>query len=243
MQVIKMENMESNKTEVKITPSLIILGMLFATVLIASNVTGAKLVDISVFNHNFTLSIALLFFPLTYVISDIITEVYGFKICRFIIWCGLGCNILFLIMIFTATAIKPSIYFSGQKAFEATLLTSCRIFLASVVSFFIAEMINSIFLSKLKVYFSGKLMPFRIILSTVFGIIFGSLIFYQIAFWGTQPQWLIIEMMFVELVIKIIYDMCCLPVTCYCCKLLKRLDGIDHYDYNIKYNPFIFWKK
>jgi queuosine precursor transporter len=132
------KNIELEKREVKITPSLIILGMLFTTVLIASNVTGAKLVDIGIFSYSFTISIALLFFPLTYVISDIITEVYGFKICRFIIWCGLTCNVIFLIMIFTATKIPPSAYFTDQNAFETTLITSCRIFLASVISFFVA---------------------------------------------------------------------------------------------------------
>jgi queuosine precursor transporter len=231
------------KKEVKITPSLIILGMLFASVLIASNVTGAKLVDLGTLSHKFTVSIALLFFPLTYIVSDIITEVYGFKVCRFIIWSGLACNILFLIMIFLATVIPPSVYFTGQKAFEVTLFTSCRIFLASVLSFFAAEMVNSIFLSKLKIYFNGKLLPLRIIFSTATGVVFGSLIFYQVAFFGAQSQWLIFEMMMVELVIKILYDVCCLPATCYFCKLLKRVDGVDHYDYNIKYNPFVFWKK
>jgi len=233
----------NSKTDVQITPSLIILGMFFAVVLIASNVTGAKLIDLKVFNWTFTLSAALLFFPLTYVISDIITEVYGFKICRFIIWCGLICNIIFLLMIFGATVLKPSLYFSGQEAFKSTLLTSCRIFIASVISFFVAEMVNSIFLSKLKVHFEGKLLPLRLILSTISGIIFGSLIFYEIAFYGTQPQWLILEMMFVELVLKITYDFCCLPITCFICRKLKRLDGVDHYDYNIRYNPFILWKK
>ena len=238
----KKNNDKLGKIEIKITPSLIVLGMLFVTVLIASNVTGAKLVDITFFGNTFTISIALLFFPLTYVVSDIITEVYGFNVCRFVIWSGLLCNIFFLIMIFAAAVIHPSVYFTGQKAFETTLFTSCRIFLASVIAFFIAEMVNSIFLSRLKIYFNGKQLPLRIIFSTVTGVVFGSLIFYEVAFWGVQPQWLIFEMMLVELVIKILYDICCLPLTCSLCKKLKKLDGIDHYDYNIKYNPFIFWK-
>ena len=233
-----MNNSEKNK--ILITPSLIVLGMFFAVILIASNVTGAKLVEINLFNWKFTLSVALIFYPLTYVISDITTEVYGFKVCRFIIWSGLLCNIVFMLMIYLSTEFPASPYFTEQTAFKTTLLTSCRIFIASVTAFFVAEMVNSIFLSKLKVKLQGKLLPLRIISSTFTGVVFGSLIFYEIAFIGTQPQWLIFEMMFVEFVVKLLYDVCCLPLTCYICKKLKRIDQVDHYDFDIKYNPFNF---
>ena len=218
--------------------------MFFTIFLIASNIRGPKLININLFSSKITFSVALLFYPLTYVCDDIVTEVYGFRVNRFIIWGGLRCNVIFMVLILAAVRIKPSVYYNGQSAFALTLDLSARIFFASVIAFFVGEFCNAILLSRTKVIFSGKFLPLRLISSTILGVIFGGLLFYEVAFYGILPQWLIFEMMGIEFVIKILYNASCLPITCAICKKLKKIDNIDYYDYEEKYNLFsLFIKK
>ncbi len=233
-----MEITIKNKSNIIITKNVVLAGILFTTILIAANVSGAKFSSFRIFGMDLSYSVALLFYPLTYVISDILTEVYGFKTSRMIIWFGLICNVVFMLCILATIYIKPSDLYHDQSSYVLILSSSVRIFVASIISFFVGEFCNSMIVSRLKVMQAGKLMPLRFLISTIFGVTFGCAIFHEIAFYGTLPQSVVWQMAGVEFVIKIIYDVCCIPFTCLISGALKRSERIDQYDHDINYNPF-----
>ncbi len=231
---------EKNRT----TKHIIFLGMLFVSFLIVSNLTAFKVVEIPLtetFLVNFPA--ALVFFPLTYFFDDILTEVYGFKMSRFIIWSGLVCSAVITLCTQIAVQLPASTVWDantnhGASAYALVFQGSLQIFIASILAYFCGEFLNSMVLAKLKVATQGKFFSLRVMASTALGVGVDSIIFCNIAFWHVMPQTIIWEMIITLYLFKLTYELLMLPFTYWLAAYFKKKDRVDYYDTNTKFNPF-----
>ena len=208
--------------------------VLFVTCLLLSNVIAGKIVNIL----NATMPAAVVLFPITYILGDVFTEVYGFRKARMIIWLGFTCT-LFAVIVYMITVALPSPdFWHGQEAFVTVLGTTPRILIASLVGYMFGEFSNSIILSKLKVIMSGKKLWIRTISSTVVGEAFDTVIFISISFWGNVAKETLFQMIYFQYLWKVCYEVALTPVTYIVIHYLKRKEGIDVYDQNVKYHIF-----
>ncbi|KTC90084.1 conserved hypothetical integral membrane protein [Fluoribacter dumoffii] len=175
---------------------------------------------------------------MTYVFDDVLTEVYGFKVSRRIIWMALLANTIVFLGTWITIYLTPSPFWSYQEAYATVYQGTLRVFLASVISYFFGEFANSIILAKLKVLTSGKRLWLRAITSTMIGVGIDTILFTHIAFLFIIPYpaiWQIIGTMYL---LKVLYEVCALPITYKISNYLKRKDNVDHYDVKTNFNPF-----
>jgi len=206
----------------------------FIGCLLLSNLITGKLVQM--FGMVFTAG--LIIFPITYILGDIFTEVYGFDCSRRVIWIGFACN-FFAVLIYLGTLSLPyPEFWNDQQAYVTVLGISSRIFLASLVAYLFGEFLNAMTLSKIKVAMEGKRLWFRTILSSIIGHAFDTVIFITIAFWGVYDVSVIWQMILFEYTWKCGYEIVLTPVTCFIIRLVKKTENIDVYDVGEKYNPF-----
>jgi len=226
--------MKENKKELRTYSGLFLfLGILYVTCLLLSNLTAGKLWAVS---SAITLPAAVILFPVTYILGDIFTEVYGFKKARTVIWLGFGCS-FFAVMVYLLTIALPHPgYWENQSAYAAVLGTTPRVALASFAGYLFGEFSNSIILSKLKVATKGKNLWIRTILSTVVGEGFDSVIFITVAFFGTMDTSVVLQMILFQYLFKVIYEILFTPVTYLIVNRVKKAEGIDTFDYDEKYN-------
>lgn len=214
--------------------SVISVGILFTTFLILSNLAAFKIASFG----SISFAAGLIFFPLTYVFDDILTEVYGFKVSRRIIWTALLANTIVFLGTWLTIYLSPSPYWPHQQAYATVYQGTLRVFIASVISYFFGEFANSIILAKLKVLTSGERLWLRAITSTMIGVGIDTLLFTHIAFLFIIPYsgiWQIIGTMYL---LKVLYEICALPITYHVSNYLKRTDNVDHYDVKTNFNPF-----
>lgn len=217
----------------KVSRLFMCIGIIFVTCLLLSNLIAGKMWAVT---ENITLPAAVILFPLTYIIGDVFTEVYGFRNARIIIWLGFGCS-FFAVMIYLITIALPHPgYWENQEAFATVLGTTPRVAAASFAGYLFGEFSNSIVLSKLKVATKGKNLWIRTILSTVIGEGLDSVIFITIAFWGTMDNSVVLQMILFQYLFKVSYEVIFTPVTYLVVKLVKKAEGIDTYDEGIKYS-------
>ncbi|MDR3476726.1 MAG: queuosine precursor transporter [Gammaproteobacteria bacterium] len=239
-----MKNAFIRENKPQTTKRVVLLGMLFVTFLVVSNLTAFKVAEIQLTSDlalNFPA--ALIFFPLTYFFDDILTEVYGFKISRLIIWGGLLCSALVTLCTSIAVYLPSSAIWDantnhGSSAYALVFQSSARIFFASMLAYFFGEFINSMILAKLKVQTQGKHFFLRVISSTGIGAAIDSTIFCNVAFWGVMPNHIIWKMILTIYLFKLCYEIIALPMTYALVAYLKKADGVDHYDRETKFNPF-----
>ena len=214
--------------------SILIIGILYSTFLVLSNFSATKI------SHIFfgDLASGIIFFPLTYIFDDILTEVYGFKQSRRVIWAGFLANIVCVIGIQIVIAMPPSSFWDNQEAFASVFRLSPRIFVASMLSYLVGEFINSIVLSKLKILTSGKYLGLRYVGSTICGVGIENTLFCFLAFYLILPTEVIGKMILIQLLLKVGYEILVLPITYKITNYLKSKDKIDHYDFNTQFNPF-----
>lgn len=227
----------------RITRNVLSLAMLFVTFLILSNLTAFKVSEISIFDYNVSFPAALIFFPLTYFFDDILTEVYGFKVSRLIIWGGLLCNTIFTLFSWLTVYLPASSNWNesthhAEKAYELIFKGSPRIFLASAIAYFFGEFLNSTILSKLKVLTSGKYFFLRVIGSSAVGVGIDSILFCNIAFFNVLPISMITDIILTQYLFKLLYEILMLPITYVLSSLLKKADNVNYYDFHTKFNPF-----
>ena len=221
-----------NKT--KITPIFLLIGISFASCLLISNIISGKLFNF----FGFTLPSAVIIFPITYILGDIITEIYGFKLSRLIIWTGFGCNFLMAIVFFIVVKLPYPTFWNGQESYATVLNSTPRIILASLASYLIGTYLNSVVLSKLKVITNGKWLWIRTIGSTIVGEGVDSLLFITIAFGGQVPFNVLVQMVLLQYVWKVVYEIILTPLTYIIIGYLKKKENIDTFDHDTKYNPF-----
>ena len=227
------KRIKENSSKTTDSKFLILISVLFATFLILSNLSSIKLTSINFILGDFTIDGGFLFFPLLYILADILTEVYGFKTSRYSIWLAFIANIIVVTGLSAVNSLPPAPDWHNQQAFDAVFSISHRILIASLTSYLFGEFINAFILAKLKVRMKGKFMEFRLIFSTVCGVMIENLIFFFIAFYGEIPTSIIFEMIVVQFILKIAYETLSLPITVRLINYLKRVEHKDHYDRNL----------
>ncbi len=209
----------------------------FVAILLLSNVIGAaKLVSVG----GYTFGAGILFFPLGYVIGDVLTEVYGYARARRCIWAGFAALIFMAFMSWVVVSLPPAEGWTNQPAYEAVFGQVPRIVFASVVAFWAGEFVNSIVLAKLKVITKGRYLWTRTISSTVFGQGVDSLLFYPLAFWGASgwTHEAVLTVMVTNWALKVGWEVVLTPVTYAVVGFLKRKEGVDVFDSATDFTPF-----
>ena len=217
----------------------LILGA-FVCVLLCSNLIGpAKVAQVHLpIIGDFTFGAGVLFFPISYVFGDILTEVYGYARARRVIWSGLTALIFASIMATVVVKLPPSPDWSGQAAYESIFGQTPRIVLASITAFFCGEFANSYTLAKMKVWTNGKALWSRIVGSTIVGEGVDSLVFYPAAFLGVWETKLVVTVMVSNYVLKVIWEIIATPMTYRIVAALKRAENEDYFDRDTRFTPF-----
>ncbi len=212
----------------------------FVTVLLLSNVLGAG--KVAVVNlpwiGNWPSGAGILFFPISYVIGDVLTEVYGYARARRCIWAGFGALIFMAFMAAVVVALPPSPDWQGQSAYEAVFGQVPRIVLASIVAFWAGEFANSYVLARMKVWNRGRHLWTRTIGSTVVGQGIDSLIFYPLAFYGVWDNSTLLMVLGTQFALKVAWEVMLTPVTYAVVGFLKRREGVDVFDTDTDFTPF-----
>jgi hypothetical protein len=211
----------------------------FVTILVLVPSIASKFIAIGPFN----LSGATLFFPITYVFNDLLTEVYGYARSRQIIWTGLCCQVLAAAMYWLVGVFPAAPFWHNQSAFDTILGFAPRITIASLSAYFCGEFANSVILSKMKYKQSGAAgfsLAWRFLLSTIVGEAIDSVIFLGVGFWGVMDNGDLLRTMLTVYVAKVIYEIVALPLTVKLSSALKKIEGVDKIDrpQDTHYNPF-----
>jgi uncharacterized integral membrane protein (TIGR00697 family) len=212
----------------------------FVTILLLSNVLGAgKIASATVPGLGpWPFGAGILFFPLSYVIGDVLTEVYGYARARRCIWAGFAGLVFMAFMSWVVVALPPDASWNGQAAYESVFGQVPRIVFASVCAFWAGEFVNSFVLAKMKIWTKGRMLWTRTIGSTVVGQGVDSLIFYPLAFVGVLDGTTVLKLMITQWVLKVTWEALLTPVTYAVVGWLKRREGVDVYDVGTDFTPF-----
>jgi uncharacterized integral membrane protein (TIGR00697 family) len=214
----------------------------FVTVLICSNLIGpAKIaqVDIALIGA-VSFGAGALFFPISYVFGDILTEVYGYARSRRVIWAGFAGLAFAALMAWIVVWLPPAPFWTNQAAYEIAFGSTWRIAAASLIGFLCGEFVNSFVLAKMKILMKGRRLWMRTVGSTILGEGVDSLIFYPLAFWGSGliPDDKLPQLILVQFVSKVAVEVMFTPLTYAVVGWLKRAEKEDYYDTNTDFNPF-----
>jgi len=219
----------------------------FVTVLICSNLIGpAKIVQLDLpLLGAATFGAGVLFFPISYVFGDILTEVYGYARARKVIWAGFAGLGFASFMAAVVVALPPAPFWTHQGAYEVAFGTTWRIAGASMLAYFCGEFVNSYVLARMKILTAGKWLWTRTIGSTVFGEAVDSALFYPLAFYGSGiiPDDKLPAVMLAQFVAKTLVEVIFTPITYRIVAVLKRAEHEDYYDRNTDFNPFVLNEK
>ena len=216
----------------KVSVPFMLLGILFNVCLIAANLLETKVIQVG----SLTVTAGLLVFPISYIINDCIAEVWGFKKARLIIWSGFAMNFFVVALGLIAVAIPAAPFWEGEEHFNFVFGMAPRIVAASLMAFLVGSFLNAYVMSKMKVASQGRNFSARAIWSTVVGETADSLIFFPVAFGGVIAWKELLIMMWIQIVLKSMYEVIILPVTIRVVKAIKKIDGSDVYDTDISYN-------
>lgn len=222
----------------RITKSAIFLMMLFVASLIVSNLTGFKIVCFDIFGYKLNIPGGLIFFPFTYIFDDVITEVYGYAVSRIVIWGGLLASLMVTLCLHISVYTPAASFWHYQSEYALVFSHPFRIMLASFSAYFVGEFLNSYIISRMKVLTNGKYFAMRIITGTSVGALFDSIIFGFLAFYGLYDNVVIMQMIVLQYLFKVGYEVLALPITYFISGYLKKKDKIDYYDIETSYNPF-----
>jgi queuosine precursor transporter len=214
----------------------------FVVVLICSNLIGpAKAATLTLpIIGPVTFGAGVLFFPISYIFGDILTEIYGYARARRVIWTGFAALIFAAIMAAVIVALPPAPTWPNQHVYEVAFGSTWRIAGASMIAYFCGEFVNSYVLAKMKVASEGRNMSWRFVASTIAGEAVDSSIFYPLAFYdsGIMPNELVATLMVSQFVVKTLVEICFLPLTVRIVAALKRAENEDYYDRTTDFNPF-----
>ena len=207
--------------------------VLFTVCLITSNLFAAKVFAIG----KITLPCAVLIFPISYILNDCFTEVWGYRKARLVIWLAFTMNLFVAVAAQIAVMLPAAPFWQGGEHFDFVFKMAPRVLLASLLAFLAGSTFNAYVLSKMKIAQEGKGFSVRAIVSSIAGECLDSLIFMPIAFWGTPWKDLAWMMLF-QVTFKVLYEIVILPVTSVVVKKLKDHEAVDAFDRDIRYNPF-----
>jgi uncharacterized integral membrane protein (TIGR00697 family) len=184
------------------------------------------------------LQAADLIFPVTYILGDVLTEVYGYKRARKAIWIGFSCNLFAVLAITLGQVLPAQPDWHDQAAYDAILGSQWRIVGASFAAYLFGEFMNAYVLAKMKIWTEGRYLWTRTIGSTVVGQAFDTSIFLTLAFWGVMPTEVLLSLIGFQWLFKVAYETAATPLTYLVVNYLKRHEGVDVYDRDTKFSPF-----
>jgi uncharacterized integral membrane protein (TIGR00697 family) len=213
----------------------IVIVALFITCLITANILAVKLINI----FGLVLPAAIIVFPVSYILGDVLTEVYGYHQARRVIWLGFTCNLILVIAIWLGGILPAATFWDGQGAYERILGYTPRILVASYLAYLVGEFSNSFVLAKMKIATNGRWLWTRTIGSTLVGQGLDSLVFIFLAFADTIPASALFSAVVTQWLAKTIYEAAATPVTYKAVSFLKHREGLDVYDYDTRFNPLL----
>jgi uncharacterized integral membrane protein (TIGR00697 family) len=223
----------------------LIVAVIFITCLITANIIAVKLITLGIeplraggFQFPSPLPAAIVIFPLSYIFGDILTEVYGYRMARRVIWLGFLCNLIAVFAFWVAGRI-PALDSEVQSAYERILGYTPRLLAASFLAYLVGEFANSFVLAKMKIKTKGRFLWSRTIGSTLVGQGLDATVFIVIAFGGTMSWALIWGIILTHWLVKTGYEALATPFTYMVVNYLKREEGIDTYDRDTDFNPFL----
>ncbi len=205
------------------------------TFLLLSNFTAGRIIGI----EGVGVSVTVLYFPFTYLIADILTEVYGYAQARSVIWLSLFCSIVAAGVVDLALLVPPAPFFTQDSGYQQIFSAAPKMAIATLLAVFTGDICNSYVLAKLKIWSKGRRLWLRFVVSTVLGEGVNTLVFYGIALYGVLPNDLLVQGILMGWAVKTLVEVVLLPVTYPVVAFLKRVEGVDFYDYETDFNPFI----
>ncbi len=207
----------------------------FVAVLLCADLIGpAKVTEL----WGFTFGAGVLFFPISYVFGDVLTEVYGYARARKVVWAGFAALGFASFMSWVIVGLPPAEGWHNQAAYEAVFGQTPRIVAASLTAFFVGEFVNAYVLARMKIMTEGRWLWTRTIGSTIFGEGVDSLIFYPVAFYGVWSNHLLVEVMIGNFLLKVGWEAALTPVTYKVVGWLKAAEHEDYFDEDTDFNPF-----
>lgn len=214
----------------------------FVCVLVCSNLIGpAKVTQIDApLLGTLTFGAGVLFFPISFIFGDILTEVYGYAASRRVIWAGFAGLAFASVMAWMIVALPPAPFWQNQHEYEVAFGSTWRIALAGLVAFAVGEFVNSYIMAKMKIIAAGKHLWQRTITSTVFGEAVDTILFVPLAFWNTGiiPNDKIPLVTGAQIIAKILVEVAFTPLVYWVVAFLKRAENEDYYDRHTDFNPF-----
>ena len=209
-------------------------GILFASCLLISNIISSKIMIIG----QWTVPVGVLVFPLSYIINDVIAEVWGYRKARLIIWSGFAVNLLAVFFFSLSIAMPAAPFYQNQEAFSTVLGNTPRLVAASLMAYLVGSFLNAFIMSRFKVMTEGKGFSIRAVVSTLAGEGADSLIFITVAFAGIFPFEALMTMVLTQALVKTAYEIAVLPLTIVVVRKIKKIEETDTFDYMVSYNPF-----
>jgi uncharacterized integral membrane protein (TIGR00697 family) len=200
-----------------------------------ANITAVKLVQV----FALVLPAGIVIFPISYICGDVLTEVYGYRQARRVIWLGFCCNLLAVGAIWLGQCLPAASFWDGQAAYERILGYTPRLLVASFLAYLVGEFANSFIMAKLKITTRGRWLWLRTIGSTLVGQGLDSLLFVTLAFVGTIPLTGMATAIVTQWLVKTLYEAAVTPLTYAVVYFLKRREGLDVYDYQTRFNPLL----
>ncbi|MCB0085368.1 MAG: queuosine precursor transporter [Caldilineaceae bacterium] len=209
---------------------------LFVASLLTANIIAVKLIQLG----PLILPAGVVIFPVSYILGDVLTEVYGYRWARRAIWLGFVGNLVAVVAIWLAGLLPAPAFWQGQDAYNTILGFTPRLLLASFAAYLLGEFANSTVLAKMKIWTQGRHLWARTIGSTIVGQGLDSLVFILIAFGGLMAAPELGTAIVSQWIFKSAYEALATPLTYAVVNTLKRLEGVDAYDVDTDLNPFAF---
>jgi uncharacterized integral membrane protein (TIGR00697 family) len=216
----------------KVSHRLLIIAALFITCFITANVISVKMISLG----PFIVFAGVFIFPFSYIFGDVLTEVYGYRTARRVIWLGFACNLIFVIFVWVGQILPSPSGWELQEAYEGILGYTPRLLAASVCGYLAGEFANSYILAKMKLFTRGRWLWSRTIGSTIIGEGLDTIVFTVLALIGTP--FFMPRVMLSQWLVKVLVEIAATPATYAVVGYLKRKEGIDSYDRRTNFNPF-----
>ncbi|MCJ7594184.1 MAG: queuosine precursor transporter [Desulfobacterales bacterium] len=230
-----MSRSDESRGEARHSNWFVAIVAVFVTCLVTANITAVKLIDL----YGLILPAAIFIFPLSYITGDVLTEVYGYRQARKVIWLGFFCNFIVVGAIWIGQVLPSASFWDGQAAYERILGYTPRLLASSFLAYLVGEFANSFVLAKMKIATRGRWLWLRTIGSTLVGQGLDSAIFISLAFAGAIPGKGLATAIVTQWLAKSIYEAAVTPLTYMVVNFLKRKEGVDVYDRDTRFNPLL----
>lgn len=230
---------EIKKSKTMVSVLFMEFSIIFTVCLIASNILETKQMVFGPLH----LTGGVLIFPISYIVNDVVCEVWGYRRASILIWTGFLTNFAFIAIASLADAIPGAPYWENEAGFHAIFGLTPRIALASFVSFIAGSFVNAYVMSRMKISDKGKRFPLRAVVSTIWGEGADSICFFPLAFYGVLPDEELPLILLSQLVLKTGYEIIALPITIRVVRWVKTYEGEDVYDHGVNYNIFAVFRR